>query len=80
MQPADKLVRGDAWAIMRAGEEYVVYLPEGGAMRIARLSSSYRAQWFNPRDGVRSEAGTGPAFRAPDGKDWVLYIKGTSKN
>ncbi len=73
MAPADRLVsRG--WALARAGEEYVIYLPSGGRTRVHDLPRTFVATWFNPRDGSLSPA-TCPPFTAADRADWVLHIR-----
>jgi len=72
MTPSDGLVTS-GWCYARMGEEYVVYLPTGGATTLSGLPTSVRATWFNPRDGSTGAAGAGPRFTAPDGNDWVLH-------
>jgi hypothetical protein len=76
MQPADELVSGEAWAIARRGEEYIVYLPRGGNVRVSDLPRRYRAHWFDPREGTLVPARAAEEFHAPDNRDWVLYIRG----
>lgn len=76
MRPSDNLVTNGAWALAKSGERYIVYLGSGGSTNVSNLPSDYTATWFNPRDGSSQPAGSGPGFTAPDGKDWVLYIKG----
>ena len=75
MQPADNLVSGEAWAIAREGEEYIVYLPSGGGTGIVGLPTGHVAQWYNPRNGDIDAADPGPFFTAPDTYDWVLHVK-----
>lgn len=57
----------------------IVYIPEGGSIRVnaERLSSTPEARWFNPRDGSRREAviAGGSTYTAPDGMDWVLILE-----
>lgn len=79
MQPKDGLV-SNGWALARPGERYIIYLINGGSTQVSKLSSSYRATWFNPRDGSSHPASEmrtsgGPTFKTPDGKDWLLYIE-----
>lgn len=75
MVPSDHLVTGDAWALARSGDEYVVYVRSGGTTEIQQLPASVQAQWFNPREGGAQSAGAGPVFDTPDGGDWVLHVK-----
>jgi hypothetical protein len=66
---------------------FLAYFEKGcptSQIRGARLNSVYRAQWFNPRDGIWLDAGNGklvankigiirlPGF--PDGSDWGLKL------
>jgi len=78
--PAQHLVdRGIAAAW--DGVEYVVQLPEGGAVNVdlGGTRGVFQADWFDPRTGKRTSAGTteGGArrgFTAPDGNDWILHV------
>lgn len=80
----------DGWAYCARTpdkEIYLVYFEKGcppSTLRSARLNSSYRAEWFNPRDGWWSKVGTGhvranevgvialPALPSDD--DWALKL------
>ena len=73
MHPADKEVTY-GWALGRTGSEYIIYM-SGGTTSVPSLPSPSKAIWFNTRDGSSGSAGAGPTFRAPDGYDWVLYLK-----
>ena len=75
--PAQDLVdRG--FCLAQAGREYLVYLPEGGAVNVAVEKGPYRVVWVNARDTGRvREAGStadGKQLRAPDGQDWFLRL------
>jgi hypothetical protein len=65
-------------AATEAGDQAVIYLPVGGAVRVAleRLRPGVEASWFNPRDGSRRLArpGRGGRFAAPGAGDWVLLF------
>lgn len=74
MVPSDHLV-SNGWCLAREGEQTIVYLPSGGSTTVEGLPSSYAATWFDPRQGITSDAGDGPDFQAPDDKDWVLHIR-----
>jgi hypothetical protein len=73
MHPADNEV-SYGWALGRTGQEYVIYM-SGGSTSVPSLRNPSRAVWFNTRDGSSFSAGAGPTFRAPDGYDWILYLK-----
>jgi hypothetical protein len=91
------------YAGIRGGNDYVVatrasdgsygmlYFPTGGSV-IVRLDwlsgKSFKAWWFNPKEGTVQEAGEFPAmnrmrFTPPtkgEHQDWVLILDDTSKN
>jgi hypothetical protein len=76
MWPYDDEV-SNGWALGRYGSEYIVYLPQGGSTSVYSFVSTTKAVWFNPRDGSSFDAGCcGTTFTAPDGNDWVLYVRG----
>lgn len=74
MTPSDGVVTGDAWTYARPGEEYVVYLPNGGQIEIAGLPPA-SARWWDPREGGAQDAGPGPMFTAPGPGDWALHVR-----
>ena len=53
MEPATDLVADDNVCLAKAGEEYIVYAPTGGAvtLNLAGTENTFTAQWFNPRIG-----------------------------
>jgi hypothetical protein len=84
LEPSDKLVnRG--WCLAQPGREYVVFQkqPQPFTLEIAGANSPLKGEWFNPRTGKRSAAGSfanGTASLAPPA-DWdpapiVLHLKG----
>ncbi len=84
MDPADSLIlTGQAYCLAERGYNYVVYLPFGGAITLDLLgaSGSFEAQWFNPRTGVWTSAGTvaggtTPGFVGPQADDdMVLWLR-----
>jgi hypothetical protein len=93
MTSADALVGNTAsdngrWCLARAGEIYVVYLPEGGTTQLDLTGASGRFQvrWFDPRHGgplkagsVTSVTGGAPVAlgEAPDSpaQDWAVVIR-----
>jgi hypothetical protein len=93
MQPADQLV-GNAshdnsrYCLAKAGEVYVVYLPNGGEVKLDLddQAGSYSVAWYNPREGGELESGsvkrvTGKqevGLGKPPGeekKDWVVLVR-----
>jgi hypothetical protein len=63
------------YCFAKAGELYLVYLPEGGGTRLG-IEGEHTLQWFNPRDGGKSAivpfTGT---LTAPDANDWLALIR-----
>jgi hypothetical protein len=82
MEPADSLVPvGRAYALAERGRAYVLYLYEGGTVRVdlRGAAGDFKAEWYNPRLGRFRPApavagGLTRVFRAPSAEDWVLYI------
>lgn len=75
----DDPTRHVAAARSEAGDLAVVYLPVGGSvtLRPDALRSDLQAEWFNPRTGRRTPAGSAAqrTFTAPDREDWVLVLR-----
>lgn len=78
------------YALARAGDRYVVYLPAGGTttLDLQRFDRTFVVEWYNPRDGgelrvgsVRRVRGPGPVFLgAPPShpeEDWVILVRQT---
>jgi len=79
------------YCIADPGNEYVIYLRWGGAVRInlnhAENTETFKYTWFNPRNGTEEKNGTISGgtiqyFYSPDGypstpgyRDWVLHIR-----
>jgi hypothetical protein len=66
----------DPQAVGRPGELYVVYLPEGGSVRLTGVPVGLPSRWFDPRRG-EFEAGetmgsASPTLTAPSTDPWVL--------
>lgn len=63
-------------AVGKAGELYIVYLPEGGQTTLAGLKSALPYRWFNPRSGQFGGQGRvnpeSPSLTAPSQQPWVL--------
>ena len=74
-----------AYVLAAPGEEYLVYLPEGGSVRldIAVGDEGLDVEWYDPATGVLISAdpitaGGTIEFSPPGepGTDWVLHIGG----
>jgi len=85
MSPDDSLV-SVGWCLVKPGEIYAVYLPEGGITDLNLAAGSYIVQWYNPRAGGKLQKGsvtkvTGPGMvslgspPAEGGKDWAVVVK-----
>ena len=83
LAPAQSLVEGDQPCLANPGEEYVVYAPAGGMVRLDLSASprhDYAVEWLDPRTGVYRQGpnvagGARQNFAAPDADDWVLHVK-----
>ncbi len=89
MEPDDTLVDGDARCLAKAGEIYVVQLPEGGTttLDLGGSTDAFEIYWFDPKGGgalqsgsVANVVGTGvpvalgdPPSR-PTG-DWIVLVR-----
>jgi hypothetical protein len=85
MCPDDSLVsRG--WCLVKSGNVYAVYLPNGGSADLQLAAGKYTVKWYNPRIGGKLLKGsvsevTGPATvglgspPADGDKDWVVLVK-----
>ena len=67
--------------LTQVGVNYVVYAPNAGTFTVdlTAASGTLNAEWYNPRTGEFTSAGTvagggTPSFTAPDSNDWILYI------
>ncbi|OQC65723.1 MAG: hypothetical protein BWX48_02236 [Verrucomicrobia bacterium ADurb.Bin006] len=81
MTPRDALA-STAYCLANPGKEYLVYLPNGGevTMDLSGATGMLVAEWFNPRTGAPTNAGTveGGAkrsLRAPFEGDAVLHLE-----
>jgi hypothetical protein len=76
------------YCLARAGELYLVYLPNGGttALDLSGVSGSFTVQWFNPRSGgplvdgaVKSVNAGGQVALGPPpadaAQDWLVVIR-----
>lgn len=70
------------YCLANPGKEYLVYLPEGGEVRVdlASAPGQMKVEWFDPRTGAAADRGTVPggaplSWQAPLQGDAVLYLK-----
>jgi len=93
MQCADALVGNSKndnsrYCLAKPGEEYVVYLPNGGSteLDLGTNSITFRAQWFNPRGGGPLQSGSVREVKGPGrvslgqpptdaDEDWVVLVR-----
>jgi hypothetical protein len=66
-----------ALALAKESELYIVYLPEGGSVRLGGLKEPMTYRWFNPREGEWNgsgaiHSGIIATLDAPDDEPWVL--------
>ncbi|MCU0982936.1 MAG: hypothetical protein MUF25_27560, partial [Pirellulaceae bacterium] len=72
------------YCFAKAGELYLVYLPEGGETQIdlTGASGKFSLKWFNPREGGAPQAsgnatlngGSTVTLTAPSADDWLAVI------
>ena len=93
MSNADALVGNTAgdnskWCLAKAGEIYVIYLPEGGAatLDLSQASGRFTIRWFDPRRGGPLKSGRVASVAAgatvnlgepPDSptQDWAVVVR-----
>jgi hypothetical protein len=83
--PKDDLVNKGAFCLARPGDQYIIYLPNGGNVTIKLDSGRYEARWFNPRTAEYSnlplaEGSIWISPVAPDSADWVLLLRRQEPN
>jgi hypothetical protein len=69
------------YCLAHAGSEYLVYLPNGGAVTVdlSNAQGDFAVAWHNPATGKATTSGTAPGgarreFKAPFDGDAVLYL------
>ena len=72
------------FCLTKAGEVYLVYLPEGGhaELDLSGGNGTFTVQWFNPREGGELRPATPAGIRgggahtliAPDQNDWLALV------
>jgi hypothetical protein len=93
MHNADELVGNSAYdnskyCLARAGDIYVVYLPDGETsdLNLGGSDAAYSVQWFDPRNGGPLKSGPIREVRGPGrvglgsppaqaGEDWVVLVR-----
>lgn len=78
MRPRQDLVSA-GYCLAQEGQQYLVYLPLGGAVDVNIDGGPYAASWINAQDGTDRRTGTptstGVGLVSPsDGEDWLLYL------
>ena len=82
MTPSDNLVSsGTAYCLANAGQEYVIYLPDGGSVTVelSYATGTLNVEWYDPKDGTYRDRGTvtgggSKTFTPLFGGDAVLHI------
>ena len=81
MSPSTELC-STGYCLINPGREYLVYLPDGGTVRVdlSAASGSFVASWFSPLTGRTTSGGTVSAgipilFTSPIDGDAVLYLQ-----
>lgn len=80
------IVTGGAWALKYPGEEYIVYLQNGGTQSITTTSGPYNLYWYDPRNGGNFlqtatktlSGGSSQSLGAPPNNTtqaWVAYLR-----
>jgi hypothetical protein len=85
MDPADALaLSANAYVLAERGVAYVLYLYDGGTVRLdlRGVSGTFDARWYDPRAGSFRSAGSVAggqerSFTAPSAGDWTLYVQKT---
>ncbi|MGL1936558.1 MAG: DUF5060 domain-containing protein [Fibrobacterales bacterium] len=85
MKPGDSFIN-NGWALKKKGQEYLLYLPNGGSPSVTLPAGTYTIRWFNPRIGGALQKGSKTqiaggsaqsigAAPATTGQDWVVRIR-----
>jgi hypothetical protein len=81
MTPQGELA-STGFCLAEPGKEYLVYLPEGGAVTVdlSATSGSMAVEWFNPRSGdltpgQSASGGRKCSFQPPFDGDAILYLR-----
>lgn len=90
MKSADNLAKGaDSYVFAKKGDTYLVYLMFGGKIKLdlSGETGSFKAQWYNPRDGGALQTGSiktiaagsivdlgNPPTDIDNGKDWAILL------
>mgnify|MGYP005838888357 CR=1 FL=1 len=78
MTPSPQLV-DNGCCLAKVGTEVLVYLEDGGEVKLQLEDGNYEVQWINARNtNQRTELKTinnAYKFVAPDGSDWLLHLK-----
>ena len=84
MDPAQGLVNTPNLCLAKAGREYVIFAPLGGAVSLdlSSVAGTFAVEWLNPRTGsyhgqTSVSGGSRRMFGAPDSNDWILHLTRT---
>jgi len=77
----------DDYCFYKPGEVYLIYLKNGGTVKLDVTKGRFSYGWFNPRNGQglkallnARKAKTGKIdLKAPDGNDWLLVVTGSGE-
>ncbi|MEJ2010464.1 MAG: DUF5060 domain-containing protein [Acidobacteriota bacterium] len=79
--PHDELVNRRDMCLAEPGKIYALYLPMGGRVTLKLAAGTYRAEWFNPRNGGitrLSDVHSNGSWTSPEppdgGGDWALLL------
>lgn len=83
MAPADQLVNAPNLCLASPGLDYVVYVPQGGAVTVdlaGMAGQLFSVSWFDPRSGKLKRypalaGGTTVSLDSPGHDDWVLRLR-----
>lgn len=86
MESADEMVNNGNYALVKANEIYLVYLPYGGeaVIDLSKVDGEFTVNWYNPRTGGKLIAGEqisgGAKVKLGEGptdadKDWAVLLK-----
>lgn len=78
LSPCQHLVN-IGYCLAEPGNQYLVYLENGGTVNIAVENGNYSVEWINARDTSERFLGgytsTGSGLSSPDSNDWLVYLK-----
>lgn len=77
LKPHQDLVN-NGFCLAQPDEIYLVYLPEGGKVKVDLSNTAFDAQWINAKNTDKklkiAKVVESHLFKAPDQEDWFLYL------